>query len=209
LSRLLRSALPALLAILLAGATAEAQEGARLALRVAGAGEGWRPIVQVNGVLDDPSLREALESGLPVRLLLRVELWEKRLFDRLVDAQEIAVATVQDPLDRQYALELRRTERRFTSLAALQEGVQAALRPDIRASGTGRFYYLATLQVETLSVSDLDELRRWLRGEVAPAIAGERAPERAVGTGVQRLLTRVLGLPARSYEARSPTFTLR
>ena len=207
--RSFRAALTALLAALLAAAPARAQDVARLSLRVGTAAEGWRPVVQVDGVLEDPAFREALESGLPVRILLRVELWEKRLFDRLVDAQEIAVASVQDPLDRQYALELRRTERRFASLAALQEGVQAALRPDLRASGTGRFYYLATLQVETLSASDLDELRRWLRGEVAPAIAGERAPERAVGTGVQRLLVRVLGLPARTYEARSPTFTLR
>ena len=206
--RLFRSTLPALLALLVAATGVEAQAGSPLSLRVAGAAEGWRPLVQVDGLLDDGGLRDALESGLPVRMRLRVELWEKRLFDRLVEVQEISLASVQDPLDRQYALELRRSERRFASLAALQEGIQAALRPEIRPSGRGRFYYLATLQVETLSVSDLEELRRWLRGEVAPAIAGERAPERAVGTGVQRLLVRVLGLPARTYEARSPTFAL-
>jgi hypothetical protein len=207
--RIFRSALAALLAVLLAAAGVEAQGGERLSLRVAGAAEGWRPLVRADGLLEDRALREALESGLPVRIHLRVELWEKRLFDRLVEVQEIALASVQDPLDRQYALELRRSERRFPTLAALQDGVQAALRPEIRPTGTGRFYYLATLQVETLSASDLEELRRWLRGDLAPAIAGERAPERAVGTGVQRILTRVLGLPARTYEARSATFTLR
>ena len=207
--RLLRSTLAALLAVLVVAARVEGQAGSRLSLRVAGAAEGWRPLVQVDGLLEERALRDALESGLPVRIHLRVELWEKRLFDRLVDVQEIALAAVQDPLDRHYALEIRRSERRFPTLAALQEGLQAALRPELRPAGTGRFYYLATLQVETLSVSDLEELRRWLRGEVAPAIAGERAPQRAVGTGVQRLLVRVLGLPARTYEARSPTFTLR
>ena len=204
-----RSILLALLGIFLAGAPAVAQGDARLTVRVGGAAEGRRPIVEAQGLLEDPVLRDALESGLPLRIRLRVELWEKQLFDRLADAQEIGLAAVQDPLTRELVLELRRTERRFASLAALQEAVQAALRPDLRPSGTGRFYYLATLEVETLSLSDLDELRHWLRGEVAPAIAGERAPERAVGSGMSRLLVRVLGLPARSFEARSPTFTLR
>ena len=52
-----------------------------------------------------------------------------------------------------------------------------------------------------------EELRRWLRGEVAPAIGGEGSPERVVGAGMRRLLVRVLGLPTRSYEARSEIFT--
>lgn len=207
--RLPRAALAAFVGILLSAPAGDAQQEPRLSIRVSREAEGRRPIVEAAALLEDPPLRDALESGLPLRIHLRVELWEKRLLDRLVDAQEIAIAAVQDPLDRRYVLEFRRSERRFLTLPALQEGVQAALRPDLRASGAGRFYYLATLQVETLSLSDLDELRRWLRGEVAPAIAGERPPERAVGIGMQRLLIRVLGLPTRSFEARSPTFTLR
>jgi hypothetical protein len=202
-----RAILPALLGIVLVAAPSVAQTESRFSVRAAA--EGWRPVVEADGLLEDPGLRGALESGLPLRIRLRVELWEKRLLDRLVEAQEIPLAAVQDPLDRHYVLEFRRTERRFASVAALQEGVRAALRPDLRPTGRGRFYYLATLEVETLSLSDLEELRRWLRGEVAPAIAGERAPGRAVGSGVSRLLVRVLGFPARSYEARSPTFTLR
>jgi hypothetical protein len=204
-----RALLPLLLGLLLCAGRAAAQEDARFSLRVGSAAEGWRPMVRVDALLDDAVLRQALDSGLPLRVRLRVELWQKQIFDRLVDAQEISIAMVQDPLDRQYLLDQQRGERRLPSLAALQAAVAATLRPDFRPSGTGRFYYLGTLQVETLSLTDLEELRRWLRGEVVPAIGGERPAERAIETGMRRLIVRVLGIPTRSFEARSATFTLR
>jgi hypothetical protein len=80
---------------------------------------------------------------------------------------------------------------------------------DVRPSRTGRYYYLAKLEVETLSLSDLEELRRWLRGEVGPAVAGSGSPESAVESGVRRVLVRMIGLPTRRMEARSGTFTVR
>jgi hypothetical protein len=199
-----------LLLLLLAPAGAAAQEGSPLSLRAGGAAERWRPLVRVEGVLRDAGLRRALDSGLPLRLLLRVELWERRLFDRLVDAQEIAVAVLQDPLEGDYLVEYRGVALRARSAAAADSAVGRALRAEIRPSvGGRRYYYLASLRVETLSLSDLDELRRWLRGEVAPAIGGRSSPEAAVGSGMSRLLVRVLGLPERSYDARSETFTPR
>ena len=200
----------AVLLLALLAAPAAGQEGAAFSLRAGGAAERWRPVLTVRGVLEEEGLRRALASGLPLRLLLRVELWEQRFFDRLAASQEIPVAVVQDPLDGDYVVELRAGELRFPTIAAADQAVSAAMRPELRPTGAGRrFYYLATLQVETLSLSDLDELRRWLRGEVAPAIGGTRSPERAVGSGMSRLLVRVLGLPARSYEARSETFAVR
>jgi hypothetical protein len=79
-----------------------------------------------------------------------------------------------------------------------------SLRPNARSRS---YYYLATLEIETLSLSDLQELQHWLRGEAQPAIQGRRPVGRAVGRGVQRALVRMVGLPSRRYEARSPTFT--
>lgn len=198
-------ALIALLLLLLAGGAA-AQAGSRLSVRV---GENGRAVVLSEGLLRDAVLRDALDSGLPLRFRLRVELWEKRLFDRLVDAQEIHLALVQDPLDHSYLLDDRRVGQRFESLALVEDAVARALRPALRpGERRGRFYYLAELEVETLSLSDLEELRRWLRGSVGPAVEGRTSPERALRSGLERVLIRVIGLPTRRYEARSATFSV-
>jgi hypothetical protein len=197
------------MAALLSGERVTAQAAPSFSVRTAGAAEGWRPVVRVQGVLGDPALRDALQSGLPLRFRLRLELWRKGLFDRLAGEQEIDLALVLDPLDHAYQLETGQLSRRFASLAEAQEAIEAALRPAVRPSGRGRFYYLATLDIETLSLSDLDELRRWLRGEVGPAIQGEAPAGRAVERGLRRVLVRVIGLPTRRYEARTGTFLLQ
>lgn len=167
------------------------------------------PVVEARGILRDAALRSALESGLPIRLRLRVELWEKRLFDRLSRAQELFVVLVQDPIDETFVLTHGASERRFSTLARAGDAVDAALRAEMRPDSRGRYYYLATLEIETLSLSDLEELRRWLRGEVRPAVAGRSSPERAIETGLRRVIVRVIGLPTRRYESRSPTFIVR
>jgi hypothetical protein len=165
--------------------------------------------VESDALLRDRSLRDALESGLPLRFRLRVELWENRFFDRLAAAQEIAFALAQDPLDRAYVLTTPTGEAHFATVAQAEDAIARRLRVDVRPSRTGRYYYLAKLEVETLSLSDLEELRRWLRGEVGPAVAGSGSPESAVESGVRRVLVRMIGLPTRRMEARSGTFTVR
>jgi hypothetical protein len=57
-----------------------------------------------------------------------------------------------------------------------------------------------------LSVSDLDQLERWLRGELRPAVRGENNPLTAIGEGARTLVTRILGGERRHYEKRSGTF---
>ena len=87
--------------------------------------------------------------------------------------------------------------------AILNEPFPVALKP--ARAGT-RYYYNVVLDVETLSVSDLDELQRWLNGELQPAVRGKRAPLSALRRGLGTLLSRVLGGEKRHYEARSVTF---
>lgn len=195
--------------LLLLAVPAAGQGEPTFAIRPLAASGGWRPAIQAEHLLDDGALRNALESGLPLRFHLRVELWEKRLFDRLVDVQERYLALEQDPIDGHYELDSGRTAREFATVAAAEAALQAALTSAIRPAKTGRYYYLASLQIETLSLSDLEELRRWLRGEVGPAVQGDRSPERALESGLRRVVVRVMGLPARRYQARSATFRLR
>jgi hypothetical protein len=71
---------------------------------------------------------------------------------------------------------------------------------------SSRQYYAASLEVETMSMNDLDEVERWLRGEMKPAVRGKSNPGTAVGRGVGKVLTRLLGGERRNLKARSGTF---
>lgn len=199
-----------LLALSLCAGHAAAQAAERpLAVAAGGAAAGWRPAVRARGLLADPGLRDALHSGLPLRFRFRVELWEKGLFDRLVGTHRAALALLQDPLDGAYTLDNGRVEQRFRSLAEAEGAVQGAFAAGLHPTTPGRFYYIAVLEIETLSLSDLEELQRWLRGEARPAVEGRRSVGRAVESGLRRAVVRVIGLPTRRYEARSATFSTR
>lgn len=199
-----RSALSILALLALAG-TASAQAAA-LQLSVGTAASGWPAVVRVGPLLDDSALRGALDSALPLRFHLRVELWRDGFLDRLAAEDEVSLALVQDPVSGGYTVDAPGVQRRVGSLQEAQGALQAILITGLRPERTGRYYYLAALEVETLSLSDLDELRRWLRGDVAPAIEGNAPPTRPVERGLRRILIRVIGLPTRRFEARSPTF---
>lgn len=197
-----------LLLLLLAGGAAplHARTQRPLTVMVTGAANGWRPVVRMNGVLRDRALRDALASGLPLRFRFRTELWQKGTFDRLVAAEEAAVALVRDPLGEGYSLETGRSARGFDSLDEVEAAIPATWNTVLRPQGEGRFYYLVTLDIETLSLSDMEELRRWLRGDARPAVEGRAPVSQAVGRGVRRAVVRLLGLPTRHYEVRTPAF---
>ncbi|HET6230215.1 MAG TPA: hypothetical protein VFE05_09115 [Longimicrobiaceae bacterium] len=201
---------PALrLALCLCAAALPAAAQRPLAVGLAGSQAGWRPVVSAHGVLDDPALRDALSQGLPLRFHLRVELWHKGTFDALEGSQEISLAVLRSTLEPGYTLDTGRSEQRFATLREVDEALQGAFASTLHASGGGRYYYLATLDVETLSLSDIDELRRWLRGEARPAVEGRAPVGRAVGRGLRRAFIRLLGLPTRHYTVRSPFFSPR
>ena len=207
--RPLRAATLLLLALLSLAGPARAQGERPLSVAAGGAAAGWRPLVRAQGLLADPGLRDALDSGLPLRIRFRVELWEKAVFDRLVGTHRAALAVLQDPLDGAYTLDNGRAEQRFRSLAEVEAAVEGAFAATLHPTRRGRFYYIAVLEIETLSLSDLEELQRWLRGEARPAVQGRRSVGRAVESGLRRAVVRVIGLPTRKYEARSATFSPR
>lgn len=98
------------------------------------------------------------------------------------------------------------TVRSFSSMDGLRYALPRVIEPSLGPEEEGRFYYLSRLSVETLSLSDLEELRRWLRGELAPAISGNGDVEGATEQGLRRAVIRLLGMPTRRFDARTPTF---
>jgi hypothetical protein len=200
-----------LLAVVLAVDQSQERPGLRVTPAVAAAGRGAVTIEPV-AVLADASLENAVRSGLPLRLRFRVELWRDRFLADLVGQRRWAAILVYDPLDREFLVRADDAAdagaRRFASYAAARAALETPVRLPLAPPTAGRYYYTAVLDVETLQLSDLEELQRWLRGEIQPAVSGNRSVGGAVSEGARRLMIRVLRLPDRRFEARSDRFTV-
>lgn len=184
---------------------AGAQEDPPLALDLRS--ESGTVRVVLGEVLEGRGVRSALESGLPVRLYLVTELWRDRLLDAQEGRHEWRATIRFDPLSELYRVEtgegpLGVVATVGEALELLRRDVEVPLRP----RRSGRYYYLARLAVETLSLSDLEELREWLRGDVGPAVEGREEVGGALLQGLRRLFARGLGLPVHRYQARTARF---
>lgn len=201
------TAAAALPASMTADTTRALQERA-LTIVVDAAG-GHRPVIRIGPVLADAELERAATSGLPLRVRVRVELWKDRLFDQLVDTTSWSSVIVHEPIGEQFfvrSLPATRGARRASSFASARQAVESEYLLSMRPPGEGRYYYTVSLQIETLSLSDLEELERWLQGELQPAVSGQRSVPGAIGQGAKRLMLRILDLPERRYEARTGRF---
>jgi Domain of unknown function (DUF4390) len=209
---------PVFLAVLLlsTAAPAMAQRSARveLALPPAALRGVEEPRVRAVRVLSDARLRDLLRNGFPARLHWRVEVWSTRgWFDDLKGTVEWDVVVRYEPLERRYEIvridaegnptPLGRTED-FAEVEAIIERPQRP--PILPPRRRDRLYYNVSLDVSMLSVNDLDEVERWLRGELRPAVRGERNPGTAVTRGVKTVFARLLGAEKRHYEERSVRF---
>jgi len=201
--------------LVLAAAPLAAQRDARLevTLPTVASGDALVPSVGARNVLEDQSLRDLLHSGFPARLHYRLELWSATgLFDNLERRAEWDVIVRYNPLERRYAATRIENDRAtalgsYGTLAAIEEALASPFRPAFAPpTRRGRYYYVVALDVEMLSVNDLDEVERWLRGELSPAVRGERSPGTALGRGARTLVTRLLGGEQRHYEARTGVF---
>jgi hypothetical protein len=199
----------------------EAQDPADVRLRVSLAADstlsGSRsPIIRSENMLASNSRwLSALRSGLPVRLHYRVEVWRSRgaWFDTFERQAEWDVLVRHEPLLDQYTLftfvGAARQERRYATLDALGAALSFAYQVNVRPLEAGRYYYAASLQVSTLSDADLDELERFLAGDLNETTEGGEDLGDALGRGATRFLLRLAGLPSVRLEARSPHFTVR
>lgn len=171
------------------------------------------PRITTGSVLAGGDLRELIRSGFPAQLHYRLELWRTGgWFDDLESIMEWDVVIAYDP-----AAQLFRMRRlsgahnedlgAFATLTSVEAVLERPLRAPLLPSRPGRrYYYNLALDVEALSVSDLDQLERWLRGELRPAVRGRNNPVDAVSSGLLTVFTRVLGGERRQYRQRSGTF---
>ena len=120
-------------------------------------------------------MRNLLINGFPARLHYRMERWATGgWFDDIKAAAEWDVVVKYDALSKRYhvfrAVGNRAVELgSFETAAEAEEIVNAPFRAPVSLPRRGqRTYYNLVLDIETLSLTELDEVERWLRGELKP-----------------------------------------
>jgi hypothetical protein len=171
------------------------------------------PRITTTGVLGDSKLQQFIRSGFPARLHYRIELWtSKQGFDTREAGAEWVIIVAYDQLQHTYTIRRQAGDRLIASgpyqtIAEVEAAIATPMEAPIRAPASKRrFYYHAVLEIEKVSVSDLDELNAWLSGELRPATRGERNPGTSFARGLKTLMLRMLGGENPRYEARSGTF---
>jgi len=196
-----------LILLSLPAAGLKAQEAEPLRFQVVP--ESGETMVEIVDLFSDPDLVEAVLSGLPLRIRIRIQLWKDGLFDSQKGQYEWRATVRFDPLTRRYRLQTSEqtgAEVEVNTLDEARESLQLTLQVPLRPREEGKYYYIGAVEMETLSLSDLEELQRWLQGELVGVVAGERDVEGALAKGFRRVLVRMLGLPAKRFQVQSPSF---
>jgi hypothetical protein len=211
----IRNALVAVLALLTAVAAPAVAQKPQVAIVLpepAALGtEG--PAVRSQHLVTDGAMLDLLRNGFPARLHYKVERWTTGgWFDDIAAETEWDVVVRYDALGKVF--QVYRVVRRKTVLLGTVASIQEAeaivdapfIAPISLPKRNQRTYYNLVLEIETLSLTELDEVERWLRGELKPAVRGKKNPGTAVGRGVRTVMVRLLGGEKRRYEARTGTF---
>lgn len=169
------------------------------------------PRVRSTGLLSDGKFVGLMRSGFPLRLHYRLELWKVRAswFDQFVREVTWDAAARNDPLADDFVL-IRQggNVSRYATPEELSAALDIPYVVTLRPSAGGRYYFVARLEVTTLNDTDLEELSRWLSGDVGPVVSGEGNFGDALARGAQRVLVRLAGLPRQRLEARSSTIRI-
>jgi hypothetical protein len=217
--RTLRRLLPIVVLAVLAlvrGLAAQGPSHVEVDLATSVNGQRGAPMVRSVNLLNDGDVREMLHSGFPARLHYRLELWgASGFFDDLKRQAQWDVIVRYNPLKRRYTATRIEGDKitalgSFDKLDAIQELLSHPTQPlFLLPDGHDKYYYNLVLDVQMLSVSDLDEVERWLKGDLGPAVHGEKNPGTAIGQGAKTLITKLLGGQEKHYEARSKVFRPR
>jgi hypothetical protein len=214
----LRPALTLVLAALAAG-TLRAQKEPTLEIRLPApeqlATSG--PLVLATNMLSSPHFRDPLAAGFQARFHFLVTLWSEGGLTNVIERRaEYDVLVRFIAMEKKYEVVQLVNDRPPFSLGKFDhvEDAERAIARPTRVAITAfaskkQFYYRATLDVQILGASDLDEVNRWLKGELEPAIHGERNPGTALTRSIRMLTSRLLGGDSREFEAETPAFRVR
>lgn len=171
------------------------------------------PLVLATDMLSSPRSREPLAAGFPARFHFLVTLWSEGGFANMIERRaEYDVLVTYSAMDKTYEVVQIMNDRPLSlgKFARVQDAEAAIGRPTrvpITAfASRKRFYYRVTLDVQILGATDLDEVDRWRKGELEPAIRGDRNPGTALARSLRMLASRLLGGDSREFEAATSVF---
>jgi hypothetical protein len=166
--------------------------------------------VRADGLFDSEIL-DALHSGLPARLRYQIELWRARssLWDQLVYSERFEYRIHYDVLAERYRIF------EADGAAILESGSLAEIQDllsheEVELQGleeldeNRRYYAAVEIRWEPLSIEEIRDLERWLRGSVSSrdkegGIAG-------ISGHLIGILRNEVGLGGRSTRGRSRDF---
>jgi hypothetical protein len=171
------------------------------------------PTISTENLLADANTRELLRNGFATRIHYRLELWRKPgLVDDRAGYTDWEILVQQDPTTHVYNA-IRRQDNRVTetfaeaaTVTAVEAQFDKPFRPSLHPDRPGRYYYNLSVDIQTLTESDLDALQQWLHGPTAP---NKSNPLKALRSGIGRLFSRMLGGGRMHYEERSGVFTVQ
>lgn len=216
--RIVLALLAALLAALLPAAPLAAQHNrAHVDLSVDPAtARATGPGVSSEDLLSDANTRQLLLRGFPARIHYRLELWRKGPWysgDDQVGRVEWDVLVAYDPTRRLYDVFRRSSDDSvhedfggFQTLTSAEAQLARPFAAPLHPSRSGHYYYNLVVDVQTLTVSDLDALEQWWHGSTSGGASAN--PLNALRSGLGTLLSRVLGGSKVEYQKTSGVFAV-
>ena len=199
----------ALLAFLSAAPLAAQRDVVRLEIAVASGSVQDGPAVSTANLLSDADTRDLLAHGFTAGIHYRLELWREGTVVNDFDGRsEWDVLVSYDPTRKVYSVVRKQNSDilenfgAFRTLDSAETMFGRPLRVPLRPNRAGRYYYNLIVEVRALTESDLDALMQFMRG---PRRGSN--PFSFIGTGIKKLLSRVLGGAKRHYEQQSIFFS--
>jgi len=170
----------------------------------------------VTGVLSDKAFDKLMRSGFPVRVHVKAELWRTRtLLDQIVAETEWDFYIRFDTFDAVYEVvrivgdSITPLGGPFEKLSDAQHAAEVPFALRLPTPPPGRESYInVQADVQTIEMSDLDELLGWLRGEAQPAVQGRKNPTTVIGSALRSIGSRLLGAEVRHLEGRTRSFRM-
>ncbi len=172
------------------------------------------PVVTALHLMGDGAFEGSLRNGFPIHFTWRLTLWrDAAIYDRNVSEATWEAIVVLDPVTNIYQL-IRGPNGTIESYPDTRSLDAALARPytidDMipppHAGRFGRYFYTCDLDAESLSPSELEDVERWLRGDLGRALTQTGDVDNAFSRGARRLLIRMAGLPHRTLQARTDKF---
>ena len=199
----------ALLPLLSAAPLAAQRDVVRLEIAVTSGSVQDGPAVSTANLLSDADTRDLLAHGFTAGIHYRLELWREGTVVNDFDGRsEWDVLVSYDPTRKVYSVVRKQNSDilenfgAFRTLDSAETMFGRPLRIPLRPNRAGRYYYNLIVEVRALTESDLDALMQFMRG---PRRGSN--PFSFIGTGIKKLLSRVLGGAKRHYEQQSIFFS--